>query len=391
MFSAALLVPTAGVLPVFLLGGLSVQIREELGFGESGLGTLVAVFFGAGAVGAAIAGRLVHRAGALPSMRIGAAIAIACLLGVAGAARSLPVLLAFLVVGGFGNVVCQLGSNAVIASRVRVGRQGLAFAAKQSSIPLATLLGGLAVPTIALTVGWRWAYVAGAGLALAALLTVLAGDEVAAQERAARPAGPLPLAPLSVLAAAGGLGAAAGGVIGSFLVASAVEVGMGQDEAGTLLAVVSACILATRLVMGLVADRRGRGFFELVAGMLALGALGFVLLTGSAIRPFVIGAVLAGVAAWGWPGLFNLAVVAYDRNLAAIATGVTQTGVYLGAVFGPILFGVVAERASFPAAWLLAAAVSLLAAGMMLLGRSFLRRASALRAPLAREGPAGGS
>jgi MFS family permease len=376
---------------VFLVGGLSVQIREDLGFGESALGALVAVFFGAGALGAAVAGRLVHRAGAVPSMRMGAAVAVACLLAIAGFARSLPVLLGCLIVGGFGNILSQLGSNAVIASRVRVGRQGLAFAAKQSSIPLATLLGGLAVPAIALTAGWRWAYVAGAGLALVALVSVLPGAGVRPRERAAPPAGPLPLVPLSLLAAAGGLGAASGGQIGAFLVASAVDVGMGPDQAGVLLAVVSACILVTRLVMGLVADRMGGGFFELVAAMLALGALGFALLTGRSMSPFVIGAVLAGIAAWGWPGLFNLAVVAYDRNLAAMATGVTQTGVYLGAVGGPILFGMVAERASFRAAWLLAAAVSLLAAGMMLVGRSRLRRAAALRPAMARECPADGS
>jgi len=348
----------------------------------------VAVFFGAAAVGSALAGRLTDRVGALRGMRFGVAGSIACLLAVAGAARSLPALLGFLAVGGFANAACQIGSNALIASRIRVARQGLAFAAKQSSIPFATLLGGLAVPAIALTVGWRWAFVAGAGLALVALVS-MPGGGVTAAERDSAPPGALPLAPLAILAVAGGLGAAAGGAIGSFLVASAVDAGIPEDRAGLLLAASSVCILVTRLVMGVVADRRGRGFFDLAAIMLALGSIGFVLLSGHRPGPFAVGAILAGVTGWGWPGLFNLAVVDHDRSLAAMATGVTQTGVYLGAVVGPLAFGSIAEHASFPAAWLLTAAVALVAAGIMLVGRTRLRRAGVARpAPGPAPGPA---
>jgi MFS family permease len=334
------------------------------------------VFFGAAAVGSAAAGRLIHRAGALLGMRVGVAVAALCLLGVAGLARSLPALLGVLAVGGLANAACQIGSNAVIASRITVRRQGLAFAAKQSSIPFATLLGGLAVPAIALTVGWRWAFVAGAGLAVVALVSMPSGGGVAAGERDSAPVGALAIAPLAVLAVAGGLGAAAGGSIGSFLVASAVDAGIHEDRAGLLLAASSVCILVTRLIMGLVADRRGRGFFDLAAAMLAVGSVGFLLLTWHTPGPLVVGALIAGVAGWGWPGLFNLAVVDHDRSLAAMATGVTQTGVYLGAVAGPLVFGSVAEHASFPAAWLLAAATALAAAGTMLLGRTRLRRAA---------------
>jgi MFS family permease len=322
-------------------------------------------------------------------MRFGVAGAITCLLGVAGLARSLPTLLGVLVIGGFANAACQIGSNAVIASRIPVARQGLAFAAKQSAIPLATLLGGLAVPAIALTVGWRWAFVAGAGVALVALVT-MPGGGVRAGERDSAAPGALPLAPLAILAVAGGLGAAAGGAIGSFLVASAVDVGISEDRAGLLLAASSVCILVTRLVMGLVADRRGRGFFDLVAAMLALGSIGFVLLSGHRVGPFVVGAILAGVTGWGWPGLFNLAVVDHDRSLAAMATGVTQTGVYLGAVVGPLTFGSIAEHASFPAAWLLTAGIALVAAGIMLVGRTRLRRAGVAR-PERGPGPAPGT
>ena len=51
-------------------------------------------------------------------------------------------------------------------------RQGLSFGVKQAAIPVSTLLAGAAVPTVALTVGWRWAFVAAAVAALTALALV---------------------------------------------------------------------------------------------------------------------------------------------------------------------------------------------------------------------------
>ena len=75
---------------------------------------------------------------------------------------------AALLVGGLGNAIGQPAGNALVAAQVRPERFGLGFAIKQSGIPLATLLGGLAVPLIALTIGWRFAYVLAAGAAVVA-------------------------------------------------------------------------------------------------------------------------------------------------------------------------------------------------------------------------------
>ncbi|HKF00201.1 MAG TPA: MFS transporter [Actinomycetes bacterium] len=387
LLAVALLVPTAGVLPAFLVGGLAVQVQADLGFGEAGIGASMAAFFGAAALASAAAGRLVHRIGPARSLRIGGAVAAVTLLGVAGLARSLGTLLAWLVAGGTANALCQPGVNDLLAREIRVERQGLAFAIKQSAIPLGTLLGGLAVPAVALTVGWRWAFVAGAALAVAAIALVRGGPGAAGGAEDRRAARPVPLRPLLVLAAAGGFGATAGSAIGSFLVASAVNIRIAERAAGLLLAGSSVLILATRLAMGLVADRRGRQHFELVSLLLAIGSIGFALLASTSAALFVAGAAVAAAAGWGWPGLFNLAVVGHDRALAAVATGITQTGVYAGAVAGPVLFGLVAERRSFAAAWLLIAAAALLGAGMVLLGR---RRLAAAARAAATVGATGG-
>jgi MFS family permease len=372
----ALLIPTAGVLPVFLLGGLAVQMQADLGFGASGLGAGVGAYFLASALGSAAAGRLVHRIGAVPAMRLGVLVAISSLLGIAGLARSTGVLMALLVVGGLANAVCQPGINDLLAREVPVDRQGIAFAIKQSAIPFGTLLGGLAVPLVALTVGWRWAYVAGAGLAVVALALTWRGRGGGPASGRGQPdrsvVVSLPVRALAVLACAAGLAAAGGNSIGSFLVASSVHVGLSEPAAGFLLAGVSVLMLVVRIGMGLLADRRGRGYFEMVAVMMAVGTAGYLLLATGGMAVLALGAAVAAGGGWGWPGLFNLAVVDLDRRAAAVATGITQTGVYLGAVGGPLLFGAIAERVSFGAAWVSSGVLGLLGSVTVLLGRRAL-------------------
>ena len=165
-------VSTVCVIPPFLIGATAVQLRDDLGLSSSGTGLAVGVFFAAASLASTPLGRLTERHGPAPSLRAAAAITATCQLGLAALARSMPVLLAFLAVGGSANALAQPAANLLLARDLPVRRQGLGFAIKQASIPIATLLSGLAVPTIALTVGWRWAFVASAGLATASIATV---------------------------------------------------------------------------------------------------------------------------------------------------------------------------------------------------------------------------
>ena len=120
--------------------------------------------------------------------------------------------------------------------------------------------------------------------------------------------------------------------LGAYLVASAVDVGIAEGTAGLLAAVGSALSLAVRLI----ARRAGRPPPRLRVQhggrvLLAAGSAGFALLASRrGRRSFVAGALLAFTLGWGWPGLFNLAVVDRPRG-AGRATGVSQTGIYVGA------------------------------------------------------------
>jgi hypothetical protein len=108
--------------------------------------------------------------------------------------------------------------------------------------------------------------------------------------------------------------------------------------------------------------------------MLIAGTAGFVLLATGVSWLFVLGTVLAFGAGWGWHGLFNFAVVKYNRNAPAAATGFTQTGAAAGSAAGPFLFGVIVESASYGTAWLSAAAAALVAVAAILAGRWMLIR-----------------
>jgi MFS family permease len=149
----AVAVATATVLPAFLTGGLAVQLRGELAFGTGALGLAVAAFFATSSLASAVMGRVVERIGSHSGMRLAAIGSSAALLGVALLARSWTGLVGCLVVGGLANAVSHPATHLSLAREVPAGRQGLSFGIKQAAIPVSTLLAGLAVPAVALTVG----------------------------------------------------------------------------------------------------------------------------------------------------------------------------------------------------------------------------------------------
>ena len=365
-------VTTVGVLPVFLTGGVSVQMRADLGFSTAALGAAATIFFGASAAGSAVLGRLAESAGSHRSMRLAAWASLVALAGIAVFARSWGVLVSFLVLGGLANALAQPASNALIIERVRPGRQGLAFGIKQSAIPAATLLGGVAVPLVALTVGWRWAFVVGGG---AALLTAVVLPGGGPRRRGHAPRERVPVGsgfPLVLLAVGGGLGSAASKALGAFVKSSGVAAGNGTRAAGMLQAGESEVGLAVRMGGGWLADRTSFRPLAGVEAMLAGGAAGLLLMSRGTVAAFVPGTLIAFGSGWSWPGLFNLAVARDHPHAPAAATGITQTGVYAGGALGPLLFGVVAERWSYGTAWATAAVLGVTAAATVFLARRLL-------------------
>jgi predicted MFS family arabinose efflux permease len=367
--TGALSTTVAVSIPVFLVGGLAVQITDELGFSAAGLGLAVSAYFGASALASVPAGALVERYGSTTVSRCGIALAAASLFGIAVGARSLWSLIAILVLGAGANAAGQLASNASLARHVPPRRQGLSFGVKQAAIPVSTLLAGAAVPAVALTLGWRWAFVLAAVLACAAIAVVPAEHDEQNHSRGRN--GNRATGALIVIGVAAMLSAGAANALGTFLVDSAVARGIAPGPAGLTLTLGGAVCVVARIAGGWQADLRPNRQVGTIAVLLVCGAAGLLLLAVPGTLPLIAGVVLGFGLGWSWPGLLNFAVVRLHPQAPAAATSITQTGVYAGGCVGPLGLGALAAAAGYPVMWIVAAAAMVLA-GVLMLGGSAL-------------------
>lgn len=371
-----------GAVPSFLVGSLAVFLREDLDFDQAQLGLAIAAFFLASALAAIPGAQVTERVGARAAILSATSVSGLAMLGIAFLATSWSSLVLFLAIAGMANGVAQPAGNLALARGVRGGRQGFAFGVKQSAIPGATLLAGVAVPLLALTVGWPWAFVGGAVLAVL-LAIIMPRDPYrtpAARGEKRRNTPDMPMPGLVLLAFVALCGASVGTSLGSFFVESSVDAGFEAGYAGTMLAVGSVACILSRLAIGALADRWVRGHRGIMITILLLGALGQVGLALTDDHPWLLvpATLLAFAAGWGWPGIFNYTVARFNPSAPAAATAVTQTGVFVGGVVGPATFGFIAQSWSFGAAWYVAAGASTTAA-LLILASARLFRSAAMR------------
>ena len=379
--SMAVAALTAAALPVFLTGALQGRIADDLDIGTGAIGTAIAAFFIAGAVTSIPGGRLVDRLGAPMALRLGMLVAAVAAVGVALGADDRWRLTAGLALAGTALALVDPGGARALAASVPRRKLGIAFGAKEASIPLASLLAGLVLPVLGAQLGWRPAFYLGAGLAvLTAMFVPSALDPMPARRSPASPASPpadrwsdrqiveaeepseqtssepgasadppgsgegrsvdpttsesaerLGTAPrtgplLAGLAVSAALAGAVAAAVASFLVPTAQVVGTSAAAAGILLSVASMASVATRLASGLLVDRRPGSELRVIAAMTAVGALGVGVL-----------AILSGpgegsAAVGGASGMLTL-VALVVAGVAALGAGWGWTGlIFLSAV-----------------------------------------------------------
>lgn len=378
--AAAITASTSTSLAVFLTGALAIQMRNSLHFGAGAFGFAISIYYIGAALGSIPFGRLAEAVGGIRIMRPAALCAAVVLLVVAITVHSWAELVVVLFVAGMLSAAMQTSSNLFLARRIPGNRQGFAYGLKQAAIPFSALLGGLAVPWIALTVGWRWAFVGAAGISVLAALIIPRSQVSLATYRARRKniGPPEDLRPLVIMGIGFGLSVFAATGLTAFLVTSGVAGGLAKSTAGFVAAIAGAMALIIRILSGIFADRRGKGHFKVVAIMLSIGFVGFLGLAigmGAGIKwLFISGAVLAFGAGWGWNGLFNYAVIVTHQRAPARATGITQVGGRLAGVFGPVGFGLIVAHGSFAYAWLVDGLACLVGAAIIIYGRLLMLR-----------------
>lgn len=359
---AALWVTAVCVLPAALTGALGPRLQADLGLSETGLGAVIGTYYVATSLSARFGGRFADDIGWARALRLAALGSCLSLLGIAVLGRSLPVLVVLMATSGASLGVAMPAGSAAISREMPPHRQAVLFGVKQTALPVAGILAGLAVPFVALTIGWPWAY-GGAAVLAAATVGLIPGRDIGT-ERARRPETRPVLEGRRVLAAValgGGSAAMAVGSLAAFIVLAAVDSGIDEGHAGMLVAAASAFGLVIRVGGGWVADRVGNRSLIPVAAMLALGAAGFLLLAGQHVVTVIVGTFIAYGAGWGWPGLFYFGVAAHHPDTPGSATGFVQVGVSGGGAVGPLLIGLVVSSFGFGAAWSVAAALMVFA------------------------------
>jgi len=356
--------------PVFLLAAAFIQLEDDLGLSITGLGALSATFFLTAAIASAPLGRVVERIGWQRAMKINCVGSAAVLVAIALFARSVPGFVVLLVLGGAFYGFANPAANKALAEQVDASRRGITFGLKHAGIPSSTLLAGLAIPALILTVGWQFSYAVAALLAGPVWVLIaldrdrpLQPAEASPLERGVRP---LTALDLVMLAAASALSAAAAISLGTFLIAAAVEeASFTQAAAGALLFVGSLASISVRIVVGAITDRIGGRGFTGVAILLGTGALVFLLLRPATGLAFGVLVVVAFATAWGWTGLMTFTVVNANTSTVAASSAIMQAGIFLGAGLGPILLGWTIDKYSCATGWVGVSVLLLAAASIV--------------------------
>ena len=247
---------------------------------------------------------------------------------------------------------------------------------RQTSVPLGGVLAGAIAPPLVIGIGWREACVT-LGLLTAALGAVLwLSLRIVRNEPPEPPHGHgngflqparfiLRSLDLTVLAVSSMVYAAMQLVLSSFLVIYLTSVtGTNLVLAGALLSASQMAGVAGRLCWGFIADRvRSPRMVLVTIGVLMAIATALMGLFSPA-WPYVglaLVVIIVGGTASGWNGVYLAEIMSGVKSAeAGLATAGSLMFTYLGVIFGPVLFGILAAQIGYPSAFLAMAAAVLL-------------------------------
>ena len=263
------------------------------------------------------------------------------------------------IVAGLGHAPTNPAGNDVLQRHVPRGKQGLIFSIKQSSIPIAGIVGGLMLPRIAEIGGVQAAIVVAALFGALMLLVLRPLDRHEPAPEAGRSLGRAfslenITAPMRVVLVSTQIRSLAiSGLLLGFVQTTwfvymtsilAFALGYSATEAGGLFALMQAASIAGRLMLGWGADRMHGGLGLIAASIVGsvLSTLALALAVASGPGWWVVVACFAGGAfAAGWNGIQMAEAVrlAPEGKLYESVSGVTL-GIGGGVVSGPLIVSV---------------------------------------------------
>lgn len=382
----------SAAIPPFLVGALSLQMGREIDLTAGDVGIAVAAYYLVSGVLSPVAGRVVATLGVAPALHAACALSTAGLasIALAGSPGQIVITLGLL---GVPNSVVQPASNEVLSQVENTRLRGLSFGLVQSAIPAATLLAGVLLAVASHGSSWRYAVGTVAVLTLAAQFLVTGTHGTGSRRvrraegssghraRATDPGQTIGGAPLmAAMMLAAFLASAASTSLPSFLAARGAQAGLAPVAiAGSQVAGSVSCIAARILAAWRGSHLEAHRMLAVLAALFGLGFCGFLLLAWGTPWSFAIGAVLAYACGWGWNGLFNLGVARARPGRVAASTGLTQGGVFLGGMAGPLLFALLIRVGGYGDAWVAMALTGVGAAAAILYAASRWRRDCSLR------------
>lgn len=364
-------------LPVWLLSALAVIIGNELNFSESQLGLAVSAYFAAAAVVSVPIGRVSERIGPKRALYYSTMLS-GITLGAFVFARDWKSIVFLLVLAGIASGWTQPATYLALERAVSQPQQGVAIGIKSASVPFAAMIAGAVVPTVGLTIGWRWAYAGAAFATVIFLLFGRIGDIPTEKSPSFEIRGAVDVLPMTVLSVGAAFGVAASLSVTAFYVPYLVASGLHASLAGTWFAFGGLCGLLGRIAWGHLVDRtKGDGLSQ-VSLLMVGGSIGVIGLAAIPDSPYILffSTLLAFAFGWGWSGVFSYAIVQRNREAPAVASAIVGVGIRVGGVVGPLAFGSIVALRSYAAAWGSAAISGTIAATLIVIGRWLVSRES---------------
>jgi MFS transporter, FSR family, fosmidomycin resistance protein len=344
-------------------------IKTEFGVSYIELGLIVSVFYAASGIGQTVSGFLVDRLGARPVLLTGMGL-LAGGVVLFGLSPTYWTMLPIALLAGLGNSVFHPADYSILSASVTRGRLARGYSLHGFGGNIGYMLAPVVVGPLGLHLGWRAALLVAGGLGLAGAAAVASGTRALARRTdlgGHASAGPL-LSDVRLLLATPILVA-----FTYFALIAAAFIGVQTFGVTAMVAIYQAPIaLATGaltafflgnatglLIGGLLADRTTRHDVLAVTGMLA--ASGLMLVMAAAVLPSTL---LPGVLSLAG---FALGVTSPSRDmLVRSATpsgasgkvfGFVYSGLDLGSLVAPLVYGWLLDRGEPRAVFVTAAVI----------------------------------
>lgn len=351
-----------GTFTAYVMAVLGPYLTEEFGLSRTAFGSLSTVLFAIAAASSVLIGRMADRLGG-KWLLMGTFIMYSAGAVLLSAAQSVSWLVASVVLGGVALATTNPATNQLIAARTAVSQRGWMTGIKQSGGQLSAIVAGVALPTVAVAVGWRsavWVLIAFAMFGLLLTWRIIPDDDqregaVIRSNNKRRQRRPLPkevwwLALYSLAMAAGG-----GAVVFYIPLYVFEEFSVSAAVAGLATGIVGVVGTVARILWGPLSQRFAAVSMPLVIlGLLSmLAALLLWAAPQVGIGLMWAGVVVYGLSAAAWTTVAMLGVITVtDATQAGRASGVVLLASYLGGIASPTLFGYAVDTSgSYAAGW----------------------------------------